>query len=72
VLRQVSPESLGIFDFILELYAYCAEACKDLADMTRVNAVDLDAFLTYAATPLSNVGNYYVGVLAYHVLSLLF
>lgn len=60
MLRQVSPESVGIFDFIMEVYACCLGGKKDLAEMTGVDTVDLDAFWTYAATFLSNVGNYYV------------
>ena len=62
--RQVSAESSGIFDFIMQLY----EACKNkhhgdwdaLADACKVSHADANAFLEYAATFLSNVGNYYV------------
>ena len=62
--RQVSPESSGIFDFILRLY----ETCKDdyrgdwgaLANSCNVSHADVNAFLEYAATFLSNMGNYYV------------
>ena len=61
---QVSPESNGIFDFIMRLY----EACKNtyhggwdaLANSCNVSHVDVNAFLEYAATFLSNMGNYYV------------
>lgn len=62
--RQVSPESSGIFDFIMRLY----EACKNryrghwdaLANACEVSHGDVNAFLEYAAAFLSNMGNYYV------------
>ena len=62
--RQVSPESSGIFDLIMRLY----EACKNnyrgdwdaLANACKVSHADVNAFLEYAATFLSNIGNYYV------------
>lgn len=59
ILRQVSPESLAIFDFILELYSSCD---SDWHQISEVNGVteDLRGFLEYAATFLSNIGNYYV------------
>lgn len=44
----------------MELYACCSGEWEDLARATQVDAVSLDAFLTYAATFLSNIGNYYV------------
>ena len=64
ILRQVSPESNAVFDLIMRLY----ETCKDrfrgewhhLADACEVPRADVDAFVWYAATFLSNVGNYYV------------
>ena len=64
ILRQVSPESNAVFDLIMRLY----ETCKDrfrgewhgLADTCEVPRTDVDAFVRYAATFLSNVGNYYV------------
>jgi len=59
VLAQVSPEGQGIFDFVLELYRTCSGDWKSLADDT-INNDELNRFLTYAATFLSNVGNYYV------------
>ncbi|RYP55899.1 hypothetical protein DL771_012275 [Monosporascus sp. 5C6A] len=58
ILRQVSPESPSIFDFILELYRTCSGNWRSLIG-PDVSSEDLQRFLTYAATFLSNVGNYY-------------
>ncbi|KAI1123465.1 peptidase family M49-domain-containing protein [Nemania abortiva] len=57
ILRQVSPESIDIFDFILELYRSCSGNWSTLIE-PGVTAGDLHKFLTYAATFLSNIGNY--------------
>lgn len=59
ILRQVSPESPAIFDFILELYRTCSGNWSSLIG-PDVSSEDLQRLLTYAATFLSNVGNYYV------------
>ncbi|KAM7186319.1 Peptidase family M49 domain containing protein [Rhypophila sp. PSN 637] len=62
ILRQVSPESPAIFDFILELYHSCGGNWDVLLRSSTDQAVDtagLHRFLTYAATFPSNVGNYY-------------
>ncbi|KAJ9648287.1 hypothetical protein H2199_001140 [Coniosporium tulheliwenetii] len=59
ILRQVSPESLGIFDFILELYACCSGDWDGFVGKCGFAAAELDVFLEYAATFLSDVGNYY-------------
>lgn len=58
-MRQVSPESTSIFDFILELHAHCGGDWNTFVD-DDVSKESLHKFLTYAATFLSNVGNYYV------------
>lgn len=62
--RQVSPESNGIFDFIMRLYEACKNSYRGdwnaLANACRVSHADVNAFLEYAATFLSNMGNYYV------------
>lgn len=66
ILRQVSPESNAVFDLIMQLY----ESCKDqfrgewhvLADACKVPRAEVNAFVQYAATFLSNVGNYFVGL----------
>ncbi|KAI0479184.1 dipeptidyl peptidase III [Xylariaceae sp. FL0804] len=59
ILRQVSPESLPIFDFILELRRSCDGDWNQLCQSDGVSPADLQAFLEYAATFLSNIGNYY-------------
>ena len=62
--RQVSPESSGIFDFIMRLYEACKNSYRGdwdaLANACKVSHADVNAFLEYAATFLSNMGNYYV------------
>ncbi|KAK5630389.1 hypothetical protein RRF57_006104 [Xylaria bambusicola] len=58
VMRQVSPESLDIYDFILELFRSCSGDWDTLVGPS-INSEDLDCFLTYAATFLSNLGNYF-------------
>ncbi|RYP89132.1 hypothetical protein DL769_000180 [Monosporascus sp. CRB-8-3] len=58
ILRQVSPESSAIFDFILELYRTCSGNWGSLIG-PDVSSEDLQRLLTYAATFLSNLGNYY-------------
>ncbi|KAL9049312.1 MAG: hypothetical protein Q9162_007285 [Coniocarpon cinnabarinum] len=59
IMRQVSPEAEKIFDLILELYQSCSGSWAALADACGVSASECQAFLEYAATFLSNVGNYY-------------
>lgn len=58
-MRQVSPESIPIFDFILELHTHCSGDWNAFLD-DHVSEESLHGFLAYAATFLSNVGNYYV------------
>lgn len=61
ILRQVSPESSPIFDFIMELYRVCDGGdWKKLASKAKVSIKELRQFLEYAATFLGNIGNYYV------------
>lgn len=61
ILRQVSPESPAIFDFILALYQSCDGDWSSLEDQGGVvTDQDMCSFLEYAATFLSNIGNYYV------------
>ncbi|KAF3069081.1 putative dipeptidyl peptidase 3 [Daldinia childiae] len=59
ILRQVSPESLGIFEFIMELYESCGGDWNQFSTDYGVAVKDLEAFLEFAATFLSNIGNYY-------------
>ena len=60
ILRQVSPESTAIFDFIMELYASCSGDWKTLVVEDGITSEECATFLEFAATFLSNVGNYYV------------
>ena len=62
ILRQVSLEAIGIFDFIIELYASCSGDWNALVAEGWMTQDDCNAFLDYAATFLSNVGNYYVSI----------
>ncbi|KAK4235370.1 peptidase family M49-domain-containing protein [Achaetomium macrosporum] len=59
ILNQVSPESPAIFDFILELYRVCGGNWDTLVASADISRRDLQQFLTYAATFLSNIGNYF-------------
>ncbi|KAL4994385.1 hypothetical protein BDV10DRAFT_176954 [Aspergillus recurvatus] len=58
-LRQVSPEANLIFDFIVALYFSCNGDWDRLASRAGLDFHDLQLFLDYAATFLSNLGNYY-------------
>ncbi|QKX57989.1 uncharacterized protein TRUGW13939_05109 [Talaromyces rugulosus] len=58
ILRQVSPEANGIFDLIIALHHACDGQWEALSQRTGVGMPDIDRFLDYAATFLSNVGNY--------------
>lgn len=60
VLHQTSPEASEIFDLIMELYASCSGDWQNLAQRQKVSADEMGQFLEYAATFLSNIGNYYV------------
>lgn len=61
ILRQVSPESEVIFDLIRELYRACnGDWDSLLADPSDESRRYLQQFLRYAATFLSNMGNYHV------------
>ncbi|KAK4203675.1 dipeptidyl peptidase [Triangularia verruculosa] len=59
ILEQVSPESRPIFDFIIELYRTCSGDWDAVTGQAGIERQHLQQFLTYAATLLSNVGNYY-------------
>jgi dipeptidyl-peptidase III len=60
ILRQVSPESVSIFDFILEAYRSCDGDWSKLASQANVSHDSMTKFLEYAAVFLANIGNYYV------------
>ncbi|KAF2274541.1 dipeptidyl-peptidase III [Westerdykella ornata] len=58
VLRQVSPESEPIYDFILTLHKHCGGDYDKLARSAGFNKEELQAYLDYAAQFLGNLGNY--------------
>lgn len=60
-MRQVSPESNGIFDLIIELHRSRSGQWATFVDEGCVSEEELSAFLDYAALFLSNLGNYFVG-----------
>ena len=57
-MRQVSPESEAIYDFILSLHKASGGDWKSLAEKAGVSEADLTSFLNYAAQFLGNCGNY--------------
>lgn len=60
IMRQVSPESPGIFDFIMDLYHACDGKWDTLVTQSNITSEELERFLEYAAMFLCNLGNYYV------------
>ena len=58
ILRQVSPESEGIYDFIMSLYQVHNGDWKQLQAETKISDQTLQQFLQYAAQFLGNAGNY--------------
>jgi dipeptidyl-peptidase-3 len=60
VMRQVSPESPHMFDFIMDLSRTCDGKWETLVAQCNVTFEEVDTFLEYAATFLCNLGNYYV------------
>ncbi|KAG9250319.1 dipeptidyl peptidase III [Emericellopsis atlantica] len=59
VMRQTSPESEGIYDFILELHKACGGQWSRLVDAHGAKQKDVDALLEFAAQFLAHLGNYY-------------
>ncbi|KAH0274441.1 dipeptidyl-peptidase III, partial [Aureobasidium melanogenum] len=58
VLRQVSPESEPIYDFILSLHKQCNGDYSKLKSETGLDDEDMNHWLNYAAQFLGNAGNY--------------
>ena len=58
----MSPEACFIYDFILELCSACSGDWNILVEQGDWKEQELEAFLDYSATFLSNIGNYYVSV----------
>ncbi|PMD17494.1 putative dipeptidyl peptidase 3 [Hyaloscypha hepaticicola] len=57
-LRQTSPESESIYDFIIELYKASNADWKSLQKQAGISDEELKYFLEYAAMFLGNSGNY--------------
>ncbi|KAI5799928.1 peptidase family M49-domain-containing protein [Geopyxis carbonaria] len=57
-LRQVSPESEGIYDLIIALYKAVDGDWAKLGKETGVSEEDVKYWLEYAAAVLGNLGNY--------------
>lgn len=60
ILRQVSPESEPIFDFIVHLHRSCEGNWEELRDQLSIPDDELTKFLDFAAMFLGNMGNFYV------------
>ncbi|EUC29711.1 hypothetical protein COCCADRAFT_105840 [Bipolaris zeicola 26-R-13] len=58
VLRQVSPESEYIYDFIVALHKHTKGDYAAVAKESGLSQEDIDAYLNYAAQFLGNMGNY--------------
>ncbi|KAE8154905.1 hypothetical protein BDV25DRAFT_135548 [Aspergillus avenaceus] len=55
VMRQVSPESPDICDFIIDLYHSCGGGRDAMGTQCRITTEELDAFLEDAATFLRSI-----------------
>lgn len=58
VLRQCSPESESIYDFIVALHKHSKGDYPALAKDAGLSKVEIDEYLNYAAQFLGNLGNY--------------
>lgn len=58
IMRQVSPESESIFDLVIALYKHYSRDLASLIRSSQLSDEDLEFFQEYAATFLSNLGNY--------------
>lgn len=58
VLRQVSPESEDIYDFIITLHKHADGDYAALAKEAGLSKEEVDEYLNYAAQFLGNLGNY--------------
>jgi hypothetical protein len=56
VLRQVSPESEHIYDFIVALHKHAKGDYATLAKDTGLSQEEIDAYLNYSAQFLGNLG----------------
>ena len=60
ILCQVSPESIHIFDFIMDLHSTCGGDWGQLEQLSGLSGQEIHRFIEYAATFLQSIGNYYV------------
>ncbi|KAH7130666.1 peptidase family M49-domain-containing protein [Dendryphion nanum] len=58
VLRQISPESEPIYDFIIALHKHSSGDYTALAKEAGLSTEEINAYLNYAAQFLGNLGNY--------------
>lgn len=58
MLRQVSPESELIYDFILKLHSAVSGKWSQYVESKSISQQDLDWLLEYASQVMSNLGNY--------------
>ena len=65
IMRQVSPESPDICDFIMDLYHVCDGRWDTLITRCSITTQELASLLEYAGTFLCNLGNYYVRCMSF-------
>ena len=58
VLRQVTPESEPLYEFIIALYHHCNGDWQSLQKQAGVTQDDLKHFLNFSAQFLGNLGNF--------------
>lgn len=58
ILRQVSPESEHIYDFIITLHKHCSGDYTALGKQSGLTPEEIKDYLDYAAQFLGNLGNY--------------
>lgn len=63
IMRQVSPESESIFALVIAIYKHYSGDLASLIRSSQLSDEDLEFFQEYAATFLSNLGNYRVSAL---------
>ncbi|PVH84998.1 dipeptidyl peptidase III [Cadophora sp. DSE1049] len=59
ILRQVSPESEGIFNLLMEIHSLISGDWSILHEDCDLPSSEIDQFLEYGSKFLSNIGNYY-------------
>ncbi|KAI9890353.1 MAG: hypothetical protein M1814_004263 [Vezdaea aestivalis] len=59
ILEQVSAESVDIYDFIIQVHTWCSGDWERLSGKLACDDNEVQYFLEYGSTFLSNVGNYY-------------